>query len=335
MEEICEKSFGFVGSREARLFRLDSPCLSVSVTDFGAAITDITLRDRHGNPRSVVLGYENAEGYAAGSCFLGAAVGRYAGRIGGASFNLGGKCFRLIANDGENHLHGEFSKRFFETEKLENGLVFRLVSPDGDEGFPGELRFSLKVSVIGNVLRLEYNAEADADTPVNFTNHSYFNLNGGGTVLGHRLKLFSDKYAETDAALIPTGRILPVQGTAYDFTEARPVSSAFSALPRGLDTSFILQEGGGMKNAAELYSEESGIRLLCRTTQPTVHVYTAGFLDADAAASAGHRKHPRFGGICFETQHLPDSPNRPEFPSALLRKGGRFFEATEFVFEAL
>lgn len=335
MVKFIEKSFGFANGREARLFRLDSPCLSVSFTDFGAAIADITVRDRNGKPRSVVLGYPDAAGYAAGSCFIGAAVGRYAGRIGGAAFTLGGKEFRLPANDGRNHLHGGFSKRFYEVEKLPDGLRFDLVSPDGDEGFPGELRFSLKVSLYENTLRLEYGAEADADTVVNFTNHSYFNLNGGGSIRGHRLKLFADEYAETDAELIPTGRRLPVRGTAYDFTEGKPISEMLAALPDGLDTSFVLPSGGGMQTAAELYSEESGIRMLCRTTQPTVHIYTAGVPAPPSDPPLRGDHPPRFGGICFETQHLPDSPNKPGFPSTVLKKGERFFEATEFVFEAL
>lgn len=335
MAKILEKSFGYANGREARLFCLDSPCLSVSFTDFGATLADITVCDRHGKPRSVVLGYADAAGYAEGSGSHGATVGRYAGRIGGAAFTLGGKEFRLSANDGKNHLHGGFFKRFYEVEKLPYGMRFNLVSPDGDEGFPGELRFSLKVSLLGNVLRLEYSAEADVDTVVNLTNHSYFNLNGNGAVLSHRLKLFADEYAETGAGLIPTGRLLPVYGTAYDFTEEKPISEVLAALPNGLDTSFILPGAGEMRNAAELYSEESGIRLLCRTTQPTVHIYTAGFAASPSDPPLKGDFPQRFGGVCFETQHLPDSPNKPCFPSTVLRKGETFRETTEFVFETL
>lgn len=336
MENIIETSFGKTGSGEAKLYTLSSDRISAGFTDYGCILARLTVPDRNGVPRSVVLGYDSAEGYEAGTSFLGATVGRYAGRIGGAGFGLFGRRFTLSENDGENHLHGGFSKRFYSVRREGDSLVFSLVSPDMDEGFPGELRLSVRVAVYGNTLRIGYEAETDAPTVLNITNHSYFDLSGNGAA-GHRLKVFADRYAETEG-MIPTGRILPVAGTPLDFTCPRPIKDALDApelaATRGLDHSFVLPETEGkpLRDAALLSSEETGITLLCRTTQPTVHVYTAGFLDLDSAAQGFGKPLLRHGGVCLETQHLPDSPNRPEFPGVTLMPGERFREVTEFVF---
>ena len=327
MTNIFEKAFG----PGARLFTLDNGVIRAGVTDYGAALTELSA-----GGVNTVLCYGDAAGYAAGSSSLGAVVGRYAGRIGGARFTLGGREYLLEKNDGANHLHGGFGRRLWHAEKTENGVRFTLASPDGDEGFPGTLRVSALYELAGSALRLTFEAETDADTVLNLTNHSYFNLNGGGDVGGHYLRVNADRYAETAAGLIPTGRLLPTAGTEFDFVWPRELSTALKderlSAPRGLDHSFsITGADGSMRLAAELYSPETGAALICRTTQPTVHVYTAGFLDMDSAPHLkGGAKQLRNGAVCLETQHFPDSPNRPQFPTTLLRAGERFKEVTEY-----
>lgn len=329
MTTVRSKAFGSVSGREARLFSIDNGALRAEVTDLGASLAGLYIHDEGGLSSNLVCGYDDASGYFEGTSSVGATVGRYAGRIGNARFTLDGKEYPLEKNDGENHLHGGFNKRSWEAETVENGVRFSLLSPSGDEGFPGELAVSVKYELEDRTLRLSYEAEAKAPTIVNLTNHSYFSLSGHGPVGGHILTVCADRFAGTDAALIPTGRLLPVRGTELDFTRPRilyPVlTSPFLAGTRGLDHSFILPEGEGLKHAAELYSPVTGIRLICRTTQPTVHVYTAGFLDLDASG-----RFPRHGGVCLETQHLPDSPNKPGFPTTVLRPGEKFGEITEY-----
>lgn len=335
MKSIGIRPFGRVGRRDAFLYSIEAEGVRAVFTDFGAALAGLFVPDREGKERNVVLGYSSAEGYAAGSSSVGATVGRYAGRIGGAEFVLGGRRYSLPANDGVNHLHGCFPKRFFEAEETDEGLAFTLVSPDGEEGFPGELTLRVRVSVSRGTLALDYEAVSDGDTVINITNHSYFDLGGEGAG-EHYLRVFSDSYAETKEGLIPTGRLLPSAGSPLDFTERRRIAPVLSdpalAATRGLDHSFPI-EGEGLREAAELYSPRSGIKLSCFTTQPTVHIYTAGFLDADSAAEFfPEEKKPRFGGVCLETQHYPNSPNIGRFPSTALKKGELFSERTEFRF---
>lgn len=329
MNTITETKFGTAFGREARLFVLSNGVLTAAFTDLGAALVSLKA-----DGRETVLGYGDASGYERGSSSVGATVGRYAGRIGGAGFTLGGKEYRLEPNDGANHLHGTFAKRFFGAETDGDSLVFTLLSPEGEEGYPGELKLTVRASLEGNALTLAYSAETTRDTVLNITNHSYFNLNGGGSARGHRLRVFADEYAELGEGSIPTGRFINVKGTPLDFTEERGIEDALNAPglagTRGVDHSFILP-GKGMKKAAELFSPESGLRLAVSTTQPTVHVYTSGFLAGDAAGMPLNGLPPvTHGAVCLETQHLPDSPNKPGFPTTALRKGERFGEVTEY-----
>ena len=320
MITITTTEFGKVNGRKALLFHIGNERLGVCVTDFGAALARLYVSDGSGLRRNVVLGYGNASGYAAGTSGVGATVGRYAGRIGGARFTLGGREYLLEKNDGENHLHGGFGQRFWDAEITENGVRFTLLSPDGDEGFPGGLRISSCYELFGSMLRLTYEAQAEAPTVLNPTNHAYFNLAGGGDIGRHVLTLTPDTYAELDGANIPTGRLLPVHGTCFDFTSPRELGETV------IDHSFIVK-GDGLSEAARLYSPESGIALVCRTTRPTVHVYTADYLHLDAGAEFSKR-----GGVCLETQHLPDSPNKAEFPGTVLKPGEEYREMTEYTF---
>ena len=336
MSIIFEQSgFGRVKGRPASLYTLRSAEACVSLCDFGCTLTGFTVADRRGRPVDIVRSYADAAGYEAGSSCLGATVGRYAGRMGGASFSLDGKEFLLEKNDGENHLHGGFGKRFWSVEQAGEGLRFSLVSPDMDESFPGELHVSVTAELFCRRLRLTYEAVCDAPTVLNLTNHSYFNLNGCGDALGLYLRVNSYFYAELGPGMIPTGKLLPVADTPLDFTGELRIGDMILddrlAPVGGIDHSFALPADSVLHNAAELFAPESGLRLICRTTQPTVHVYTANFLHLD---SVGVDKNgeplQRYGGICLETQHFPDSPNRVEFPSTVLRPGERYREVTEY-----
>ena len=320
MTNIFETEYGRVSGRGARLFHLENEFMRICVTDYGAALTGIFLHAADGRTINAVLSCPDAGGYERGSSSIGATVGRYAGRIANARFSLDGKEFLLEKNDGENHLHGGFNKRFWDSETIADGVRFTLVSADGDEGFPGELCVGVSYELIGSKLRLSYSAETDSATVLNLTNHSYFNLAGGGDISSHMLRLAPDEYAELDSENIPTGRFENVRGTRFDFTEARPIGSTV------IDHSFILNNGGALCEAARLYCPETGLGLICLTDQPTVHVYTADYVQLDTGGVF-----PKRGGVCLETQHLPDSPNKPCFPSVILRKGERFESITEFI----
>ena len=330
MDITIEKAaFGSAQGRAAHICTLKSGGFGASFCDLGCTLVSFT----EPGGRDIVLGYGRAEDYLAGSSCLGATVGRYAGRIGGAGFTLGGARYELERNDGPNHLHGGFPKRFFKVRGARGGLIFTLVSPDGDEAFPGELTLRVLVTLTGGRLRMEYRASADAPTPVNITNHSYFNL-GGATVGGHLLRVCSDEYLETGEGLIPTGRRLKTAGTPLDHAEPTALSAAISSPllkgTRGLDHSFPLP-GEGLREAARLCCPESGLGLVCRTTQPTIHVYTAGFLHLDSVG-VGKNGAPlvSHGGVCLEAQHAPNSPNIPAFPSTVLAPGRELREIVEY-----
>ncbi|MBO6011608.1 MAG: galactose mutarotase, partial [Oscillospiraceae bacterium] len=272
-------------------------------------------------PVDVVLGYDSAAEYEAGRDFFGATVGRYANRIAGARFALGGREYRLTANEGPNTLHGGegFDKRVFDFYASESEAELTRLSPHMEDGFPGDLDVTVRYELGENEVRLTYTAVSDRDTVVNLTNHSYFDLSGGRGAAAHVLRLASGAYTEPDAALIPTGRILPVDGTRFDLREAKPLTDSF-------DHNFVLGAPGELREAAELCSPDTGICMRVYTTMPGLQLYTGGAMSSrrgkgGAALAPG-------AGLCLETQFYPDSPNRPEFPSALLRAGEKYEHTT-------
>lgn len=375
MVEVTWASFGETADgREVTRYRLEnSSGMVLSVLDYGCTIQSVMVPDKSGRLTDVVLGYDDIAGYEAGTAYFGAFVGRYANRIRRSEFELNGRIYRLVPNDGENHLHGNFSKEIFAADVLPDGVVFRRTSPDGEEGFPGRLEVEVVCRLTDdNSILLEYKAASDADTVLNLTNHSYFNLNGSGTILGHMLKLSSDSFTEIGEGTIPTGRILPVEGTPFDFRTWKRIGERIDCghpqlkLGNGYDHNYVLaeylraadgttkpdgaaetdgtvapyEEAGrvvdaydGMKKFAEIEGDESGIRMECFTTQPGVQLYTGNFVDVDArAAGKGGVVYPRRAGVCFETQHYPCSPNFPEFPSAVLRAGEEYRQKTAYRF---
>lgn len=314
--------------------------MSVRVLDYGGTVQSVVVPDRDGSPVDIALGYDDISGYETGSCWFGALVGRYANRIGNAAFTLNGRTYRLPKNDGENHLHGVFSHRLFSVEEAGDALLLRLTSPDGEEGFPGAAEITALYTLTeNNALRLEYRAATDADTFVNLTNHTYFNLAGKGDILTHRLRLNASRFTEIGTGTLPTGRILPTAGTALDFRREKTIGAdLFSgepqlALCRGYDHNYVLDKQPGLAPCGEAWSEETGICLAFSTTQPGLQLYSGNFVDEDAAPyGKGGVRYPRHGGLCLETQRFPDSPNRPQFPSALLRPGEEYREITEYRF---
>ncbi|MFD7745749.1 aldose epimerase family protein [Streptomyces sp. NPDC059698] len=315
------------GSPVAR-WTLERDGVRVRILTYGAIVQSVEAPGRDGSRAPVALGLPEVAGYEEFPApYFGAVVGRYANRIGGASFVLDGRTHRLTANEGATHLHGGargFDKRVWDAVEAPGGVRLRLVSADGDEGYPGRLDFSVTYTLgPGGALRLAYRAVTDAPTVLNPTNHLYWNLAGAdsGSALGQQLRIAARHITPVDAASVPTGGVAPVAGTRFDFRSMRAVGT-------GYDHNFVLEkgteEGGADPVAAELYDAWSGRVLTVRTTEPGLQLYTADHFDG--------RPFGPCAGIALETQHFPDSPNRPEFPSTVLRPGEEFVSRTEYAF---
>lgn len=318
--------------------------MCIRILDYGCIIQNIFVPDRNGLIVDVALGYDDLAGYEAGSSLFGAFVGRYANRIKGARFTLGGKTYQLEKNDGKNHIHGVYPRQIFDGQTEGNSLVLRRISPDGEGGYPGTLSVEVRYTLTeDDSLEIEYTASTDADTVINLTNHTYFNLNGDGSdVLGHFLQLDCDRYTEADEEAIPTGQIFPVEGTPMDFREGKTIGQdLFSdwpplAMARGYNHNFIIdKDPGTLQKFAECQGDLSGITLEAFTTQPAVQFYTGNFVAGDLAPfGKNHIRYPNYAGFCLETQHYPCTPNFPEFPSTILRPGEEFREKTIYRFKA-
>lgn len=341
---IHSEPFGTTKSGEAvtRYTLANETGMRVQVLSYGCTIQSILVPDKDGNLVDVVLGYDDLVDYEAGSCYLGAFVGRYANRIKGASFALNGRIYPLEKNDGNNHLHGVYCRRVFNGSTEADTLVFRRISPSGEEGFPGTLETEVRYTLRNdNTLVIEYRARTNADTVLNFTNHSYFNLNGdGGDVLNHSLMLLASKFTEGDAETLPTGTILSVDGTPMDFRSGKRIGADIASddeqltLCRGYDHNYIIDAvGESLRKFAEAVGDKSGITLKAFTTQPAVQLYTGNYVDGDAAPHGkGGVRYPRYGGFCLETQHYPCSPNYPQFPSTALHPGEEYRQKTVYLF---
>ncbi len=341
--KITTHSFGVTRSgKPVSLFRMEnSSGAVVEALDYGCIIRAIRVPDRQGRLVDVVLGYDTIEEYEQHDGYLGAIVGRYANRIGAAAFSLNNKTYHLAANDGPNHLHGGivgFDKHTWDARAEAGKIIFNRCSPDGEEGYPGALytRVSYGWSE-DNVLTIGYSATSDADTVVNLTNHTYFNLSGGGTILDQKLQVDACKYLETQFGCLPTGRILPVQDTPFDFTTEKAIGKDLDAdceqlrCVGGYDHNFVLDnQGGKMALAATLYAPDTGIVMTCSTTLPGVQMYTSNCL-SPRQGKDDHTYGPH-SGLCLETQFFPDAPNHEEFPSPRLNKGETYQQETVYGF---
>ena len=336
MSVITSRPFGVSAKGESITLHTmqNSSGMSVTVLDYGCTVQSIRL-----NGLDVVLGYDDVAGYENGGCFIGAFVGRYANRIKGSAFDLNGKHYVLPKNVGENHLHGVLAEAVFSAAVEGDSLVLRYLSPDGEEGFPGNCSVTVKYTLSEeNELIMDYFATTDADTVLNLTNHSYFNLNGeaSGDILGHTLTLAADSYTETDDESIPTGRIIPVAGTPMDFRQEKAVGRDIFAdyapirTTSGYDQNFILSEAdGSLRHFATLRGDKTGIVMDAYTTQPAVQLYCGNFLKG---SGKGGRKFIKHAALCLETQHYPSSPNFPEFPTTVLKAGDEYRQTTVYKF---
>ncbi len=316
--------------------------MEVRLARYGARITSIKVPDRNGKMADVVLGYNTVDAYktAKKKPYFGATLGRYAGRIAEGRFSLDGVEYKLARNNGPNHLHGGtvgFDKVEWQAERLESGVRFTYRSPDGEEGYPGNLKVSVTYTLTpGNELKIDYVATTDRPTPVNLSNHSYFNLAGEGaeSVLGHELTINADTMTPIGTNLVPTGLMIPVAGTPFDFRQpkavGRDIEQENGQLKNGsgYDHNFVLNKEGV---AATLYDPSSGRCLEVLTDQPGLQFYSANFLDGTLVGKSG-RLYARRSALCLETQHFANSPNQPDFPNTLLYPGEVYQTQTTYRF---
>ena len=324
--------------------------MEVAVMNFGSTIVSLKVPDRHGEFVDVVLGYDRVEDYEKGDSFFGATIGRYANRIANGRFSLGGKTYLLAKNDGRNTLHGGvmgLGKRVWSARDASSAsgpaVQFTYLSKDGEECFPGNLLVSSTFSLSAECteLRIDYTAATDADTVVNLTNHSYFNLRGAGNgnILAHCLKLHAQQFTPVDAALIPTGELKNVVGTPFDFLQPRAIGECIDAdneqlkYGRGYDHNWVIEHkhANSLDLAAEIYDPETKRQMEIFTTEPGIQFYTGNFLDGTIHGKEG-KSYEHHSAFCLETQHFPDSPNHPEFPSTRLTPDQRFNSSTVYRF---
>jgi aldose 1-epimerase len=346
MITVDEKDWGKTSDGTGvKLFTLrNANGMLVKITSYGAIVTELHAPDRAGKIENVTLGFDNLDQYLKGHPSFGATVGRVANRIAKGRFTLDGQEYKLAVNNGPNHLHGGlkgFDKQVWTAQPLvsnqhESALQFRYLSKDGEEGYPGNLTVAVVYALTErNELKIAYSAITDKATPINLTNHSYFNLVGTGDILDHELMVAADRYTPSDAGLIPTGEIANVKGTALDFTTPTKIGARIEQLkpnPGGYDHNYVLNSGGGALNlAARAYEPKSGRVLEVFTAEPGIQLYTGNFLDGKLTGVGGTVYH-RHTGFCLETQHFPDSVNHSNFPSTILRPGQTYRTATVYAF---
>jgi aldose 1-epimerase len=338
---ISQKTLSFLSSGEdVNLYTIYEEGISLSLSSFGASLVSLVIPSPKKGSCDICLGYSTLEAYTRDTTFQGATIGRFANRISGSAFTLDGKTYRLYDNDGGNSLHGGrrgFDKRVWNSYPYSdrNGsfVMFQLDSPD-DEGYPGNLKAFVKYGLSkSHELIAVYKATLDAPSPVNFTNHTYFNLagEGSGNILSHIAHIHASSYVEVDNHLIPTGRLLPVDGSPFDFRKPKTIGQDIAATETGYDHCFVIDgEVGMLRPCAEVFEESSGIAMSIFTTQPGCQLYTGNFLDGiNGKLGSVYNKH---AGFCLETQHLPDSPNHPEFPSSIFGPGYPYYQKTIFAF---
>jgi len=358
---VTQEPFGATPQGEAvTLFTLtNAQGMEVRAMTYGGIILSLKVPDRHGEMGDVVLGYDDLEGYLEETPYFGAIIGRYGNRIGGARFELDGTTYELAANDGVNHLHGGlvgFDKVVWDAEPFQNdegiGILFSRTSPDGEEGYPGNLSIEVRYTLTDeNVLIFDYLATTDAPTPVNLTQHSYFNLGGhaSGDILGHKVSIHASEFTPVDMGLIPTGELAPVGGTPFDFRELGAIGEQIDAdheqirFGGGFDHNFVLSEIpasfgddrpsslAGLTPAVQVVEPTTGRIIEVYTTEPGLQFYSGNFLNGTITGKEGAVYEYR-NGFCLETQHFPDSPNQPAFSSTILRPGEEYRSRTAYVF---
>jgi aldose 1-epimerase len=316
----------------------NSSGMRASVITFGGILRELWVPAKDGRERDVVLGFDSLRPYEERHPWFGTITGRFANRIARGQFTLDGVSYHLAVNNGPNHLHGGvngFDRAVWKAQPEQTAEYARVVlshlSPDGDEGYPGEVWVQVSYTLTNdNELRIDYKATASKPTPINLTNHSYFNLAGhaAGDVLSHRLVMHADRIVEVDETQIPTGELPAVKGSAFDFTTSRTLGERIREVGIGYDHTYVIKgEGGELRSAAELSESTSGIRLEVLTTEPGVQLYTGNYLDGTLRGKGG-AQYKQHQGVCLEAQHFPDSVNQPSFPSTILRPGRTYAQTT-------
>ncbi len=326
------------------IFTLASDAVEVRVMAYGAKLVSIRTAGRAGRMAGIVLGYDTLQDYLNDTkTHFGSIVGRYGNRIALGKFAIDGKSFQIPVNNGRNALHGGpmgFDRYVWQAHEEPNAVEFTHVSPDGDMGFPGTLTAKVRYALEGSALRIDYTAVTDKPTVVNLTNHAYFNLRGddNGNILGHRLEICADRYTPVNAELIPEGELAPVAGTPLDFCQPAVIGARIGdpheQLRRagGYDHNFVVNgQAGTLRPAAIVTDPESGRRMTVETTEPGMQFYSGNFLDGSFTGRHGV-KYGKHSGFCLETQHFPDSPNHPNFPTTVLRPGETYRSTTVFSF---
>ncbi len=343
------RPFGVVDGEEVSCWILrNKNDLEAVLTNYGATLISLKTPDRSGEFEDIVLGYDDLGGYMEGKAYLGGSIGRYGNRIGNARFLLDGKTYNLGRNEGMNCLHGGvrgFNKVVWTatdvTTAEAQAVQFAYLSPDGEEGFPGNLEITVRYTLtLGNELQIDYRVVTNRPTVQNPTHHSYFNLSGRGSILDHRLQLNASRFTPIDANLIPTGELRGVEGTAFDFRTPVAVGARIGqddrqlVLGRGYDHNWVLEgEPGTLRWAARVHEPNSGRSMEVLTTEPGIQFYSGNFLNGDRGKNNTPNAYRT--GFCLETQHFPDSPNVPHFPTTVLRPGERYRSTTVYRFSTL
>jgi aldose 1-epimerase len=337
---VTQKVWGNADGKQVTLYTLRNKDGSVvTISNYGGTVTSFTVPDKNGNSSSIIIGFDSLNTYQQQPPYFGALIGRYGNRIGNAQFTLNDSVYRLAANNGRNTLHGGlkgFDKVVWDAsipDSTKPSITLNYLSKDGEEGFPGNLNVTVVYTLTDdNGLKIEYTATTDKPTPVNLTNHSYFNLTGNvnNTILDHTLMIDADNYTPVDTSLIPTGEIKPVKGTPFDFTTAKKIGLDIDKVPGGYDHNFVLnKKDTSLDKVAVLADSVSGRQLEVYTTEPGLQFYTGNFLDGKFINHDGNHLN-KHTALCMETQHFPDSPNKPDFPSTILKPGETYHSVTEY-----
>jgi aldose 1-epimerase len=337
---ITKKDWGEVDGKKVYLFTLEnSNGTIVTISNYGGTVTSFVTPDKNGNKSSIIVGFDSLQPYLQKPPYFGALIGRYGNRVGDAKFSLDGITYKLAANNGKNHLHGGikgFDKIVWDASVSKDSipsLTLKYLSEDGEEGYPGNLNVTVIYTLTNDdELKIEYNAETDKATPVNLTNHSYFNLSGdvSNTILNHRLMIDADNYTPVDSTLIPTGEIKSVKESPFDFTSSKIIGRDIDSVKGGYDHNWVLnKKDTSLQKVAVLSDSISGRSLEVYTTQPGIQFYTGNFLDGKFINRDG-KPLKQHTALCLETQHFPDSPNKSNFPSTILRPGKKYYSVTMY-----
>jgi aldose 1-epimerase len=342
--KVTESVFGkTLDGQTVEIYTLRDGEIEARIMNYGARVVSLDVPDRNGKVADIVLGYDSFAPYLTDKAYFGALVGRYANRIAGGRFSLDGKQYQLSVNEGHNTLHGGkvgFASMLWQGHIVPDGVEFSLTSPDGDQGFPGKMEVRVRYTLSHGKLTIDYSAVTNKDTVVNLTNHSYFNLKGegNGDILDHVLTIHADGYTASDAEFLPTGKIVPVEGTPLDFRKPTAVGARIGdkyeqlILSKGYDQNYVLDGAAGhLRKVARVYEPANGRVMTVSTTQPGMQLYSGNFLDGTITGKRGHiyKKHY---GLCLETQHFPDSPNHANFPFTELKPGETFHSVTIYEF---